>query len=74
MISDAKKMRAAKPGEVRRLLTYMCCFMDAEDAWETKKAESGKHWPRSPTAKSIYSMIVDAAEMRSTLTPFPSKM
>ena len=74
MIYDAKQVRTAKPGEVRELLTYTCCSMDADEAWETRRKEMGDNGRKSNTYEYIKSMVEKAAVMRETLTPFPSRM
>ena len=38
MLYNAEKMRTAKADEVKTILTYLCCFMDAEAAWAKRKA------------------------------------
>ena len=41
MLYNAKKMRTAEADEVKNTLTWICCFMDAEAAWEGRSQQEG---------------------------------
>ena len=63
MIYDKERMQTASPEQIRELLTFMCSFMDADTAWDMKKASAGKNWPQSPT--------VDGSCRRDAWHPYP---
>ena len=57
VIYNAKTMRSAKENEVKDILTWLCCFMDGEAAWEKRKNSLSKGALQRPMNKAIREMV-----------------
>ena len=69
MIYNAKTMRSAKENEVKDILTWLCCFMDGEAAWEKRKNSLSKDALKRPMNQAIHEMVVTSQERTSRLKP-----
>ena len=69
MLYNAKKMRTAKADEVKTILTYLCCFMEAEAAWEKRKVSLSKKALSRPVNTAIHEMVNKSLDRVSELRP-----
>ena len=69
MLYNAKKMRTAKADEVKTIVTYLCCFMDAEAAWEKRKASLSTKASKRPMNTAIDEMVTKSLDRVSQLKP-----
>ena len=69
MLYNAKKMRTAKADEVKTILTYLCSIMDAEAAWEKRKASLSKKALSRPVNTAIHEMVNKSLDKVSELRP-----
>ena len=69
MVYNAETMRTAKHDEVKDILTWLCCFMDGEAAWEKRKNSLSKAALNRPMNKAIHEMVVTSQKRTSQLKP-----
>ena len=69
MLYNAKKMRTTKADEVKNILTWICCFMDAEAAWEKRKASLSTKSLKRPMNTAIDEMVTKSLDRVSQLKP-----
>ena len=69
MLYNAKKMRKAKANEVQTILTYLCCFMEADAAWEKRKHERSKKSLNGKVNRAIKEMVDKSKEKIEELKP-----
>ena len=58
-----------KADEVKTVLTYLCCFMDAEAAWEKRKASLSTKALKRPVNTAIHEMVNKSLDRVSELKP-----
>ena len=69
MVYNAENMRTAKHDEVKDILTWLCCFMDGEAAWEKRKNSLSDKALKRPMNKAIREMVVTSQQRASRLKP-----
>ena len=69
MLYNAKKVRKAKANEVQTILTYLCCFMEADAAWEKRKHERSKKSLNGKVNRAIKEMVDKSKEKIEELKP-----
>ena len=69
MLYKAEKMRTAEHDEVKNILTWLCCSMDGEAAWEKRKSTLSKKALQRPMNKAIHEMVVTSQDRAKRLTP-----
>ena len=69
MLYNAKKMRKAKANEVQTILTYLCCFMEADAAWEKRKQGRSRKSLNGVVNKAIKEMVDKSKEKIGELKP-----
>ena len=69
MLYNAQKMRTAKEHEIKEILTWICCFMDAEAVCERKKASLSTQALKRPTNSAIATMVTKSLDRVSRLKP-----
>ena len=73
MLYSADKMVTADEGQTKKILTWMCCFLDAESAWEEKRKHMIANARRRPTNQAIAEMVYESVEKCHVLDPRRSK-
>ena len=69
MLYNAEKMRTAEADEVKNVHTWLCCFMDAEAAWEKRKASLSTKALKRPRNQAIGEMVTKSLDRVSELKP-----
>ena len=66
-------MNTAKDDEIKEILTWMCCFMDADAVWSKKEQHLSTKALKRPTNPDIDLMVNKSLERICKLNPKRSK-
>ena len=69
MLYNAEKMRTAEHDEVKNILTWLCCFMDGEAAWEKRRSTLSAKALKRAMNQAIHEMVVTSQDRAKRLTP-----
>ena len=68
-------MKTAEEGQVKKIVTWTCCFLVAEDASaEKKKKHMSDSAKKKPSYKPINDMVSEAGQRRGQLDPRKHKL